>query len=254
MKRFIALLMMGVSMSAFAGWLGLGGTSWTEEAMQHDGSVLVIERWHKRGGRHEFSSGPPIKEQGIDFKIPGTTRALSWQDTYSEDLGAANFVPLALHVVDGVPYLIAEAYGCHSYNKWGRPNPPYVIFKHDSAVWRRITIDELPSAIQTINLVYGTSNREKAIESLGLVTADLVKKLNSSLRQPEYQTILREPIKPPAPGSAINCEALVRQKHGWLGLDWFSSQPNVEACLKLCESKEVSEQACPCKSLFNGNK
>jgi hypothetical protein len=215
MKRFIALLMMGVSMSAFAGWFGLGGTSWKEEALQQDGSVLIVERWHKRGGRHELSSGPPIKTQGIDFTVPGTDRQVSWRDEYSEELGAANFVPLALHVLEGVPYLVVDTYGCQSYNKWGRPNPPYVLFKHNGTDWQRIPMADLPGAISTLNLVYGTSNRERELKDLGYVPATQIKALNASLKQPEYQTIVREPLK--AGAGATGCEELVYYKGAWVG-------------------------------------
>jgi hypothetical protein len=93
-------------------------------------------------------------------------------------------------------------------------------------------------------LVIETKGNREALSSAKFVSADLVKKLNSSLRQPEYQTILREPIK------QTSCPVLIPAKDGWFGLDWFSKKPNYEACVKFCAESGISDHACPCQSLF----
>jgi hypothetical protein len=41
-------------MSADAGLFGLGGTSWKEEVLLHDGSTILVDRSVVRGGRHEI--------------------------------------------------------------------------------------------------------------------------------------------------------------------------------------------------------
>jgi hypothetical protein len=188
-----ATMTLGVSMNAF-GFLGLGGTSWKEEVPLDDGSKIVVERWHKRGGRHEISSGPPVKEQGIAFTLPGSDKAITWRDDYSEDVGSANFVPLALHILNGTAYLVVEPYGCTAYNKWGRPNPPYVIFRHDGKTWQRIQLAELPAVLKTINLVIGTSNAEKKLDALGTVSAAEMEKINRDYKPPQYRSIVREAL------------------------------------------------------------
>lgn len=209
------ILTMGVSMNANAGLFGLGGTSWKEEVLLHDGTKIMVERWHKRGGRHEISSGPPVKEQGIAFTLPDLGKTITWRDDYSEGVGSANFVPLALHILSGAPYLVAEPYGCIAYNKWGRPNPPYVMFRHDGKAWQRIWLAELPAQFKTINLVIGTSNAEKKLDALGTVSAAEIEKMNRDYRQPQYKTILREAL----PVERINqmCDELVLYKGAWVG-------------------------------------
>ncbi|MHB1358326.1 MAG: hypothetical protein ACYCWC_01940 [Rhodocyclaceae bacterium] len=192
LKAMAVILMMGVGMNATAGWFGLGGTSWKEEVLLHDGGRIMVERWHKRGGRHEISSGPPVKEQSIALTLPGMTKTVTWQDEYSEEIGSANFVPLALHILNGTPYIVAEPYGCIAYNKWGRPNPPYVVFTHDGKSWQRIQLSELPQEFKTINLVIGTSNAEKKLDTLGTVPAAEIEKMNRDYTQPQYRSILRE--------------------------------------------------------------
>lgn len=209
MSRWIAriggLLILGASMNADAGWFGFGGTSWKEEALLHDGSKVVVERWQNYGGRHEIGQAPPIKEQTMTFVVPGTKERLTWKSEYGEELGRTNFIPIALHILNDAPYVIATPHLCLSYNKWGRPNPPYVIFKHDKGEWRRIPLQELPGEFKDVNLVVSTKGEEKALTAESVVAALMVRKLNQDMKQPEYRSILREVIKPPAPGSSINC-------------------------------------------------
>lgn len=203
--RISGLLILGASMNADAGLFGIGGTSWKEEVLLHDGSKIIVDRWHKRGGRHEITSGPPVKEQSITFTMPGTSQTITWRDEYSNEVGSANFEPLALHIHDRIPYLIATPYGCLAYNKWGRPNPPYVIFKHSSDSWQRISLLDLPSMFKAVNLVIDTSNNEKKLDKLGQVSVTNVERMNRDYRQPELRTILREPVKLGTEGSLVNC-------------------------------------------------
>ena len=105
-------------------------------------------------------------------------------------------------------------YRCLAYNKWGRPNPPYVFFKYDGNAWQRIPLSEFPAEFKNINLVINTLAHEMEISSQSPVRAELVKKLNSSLEQPEFKTILREPVKS---GIGItSCEELIHYKCGWI--------------------------------------
>lgn len=191
------VLTLGVSMSAEAGLFGFGGTSWKEEVLLHDGQKIIVKRSQSYGGRHEVGQSPPIKEHTISFTLPDSNKATSWTSEYGEDLGRTNFNLLALHVLNGTPYLIVEPNLCLSYNKWGRPNPPYVIFKRDGKTWQRIQLAGLPLEFKTINLIVN-NGREEDIErlasKLGYVSAEDIQKINSSLTQPEFKTILREAL------------------------------------------------------------
>ncbi|ARU31894.1 hypothetical protein CAP31_09535 [Sulfuriferula sp. AH1] len=129
LKLFAAIglvLVLGTIQHANAGLFGFGSTSWKEEALQNDGSTILVSRSQSYGGRHEIGQPPPIKEQSLSFILPGTDKTISWEDKTTEDIGHANFDLLALHVENGTPYLVTSPNLCISYNKWGRPNPPYV--------------------------------------------------------------------------------------------------------------------------------
>lgn len=194
-KTIGLILTLGVSMNADAGLFGLfSGASWKEEVLLHDGQKIIVKRSQSYGGQREIGQTPPIKEQDITFTLPGTNKAITWKSEYGEDIGRSNFILLALHILNGTPYIVASPNLCLSYNKWGRPNPPYVFFKHDGKAWQRIPLSEFPAEFKEINLVVSTKTEEKNITAQSPVSAELVKKLNSSLEQPEYKTILREAL------------------------------------------------------------
>jgi len=209
------ILTLGVSMSADAGLFGLGGTSWKEEVLLHDGSKIVVERSVERGGRHEIGQKPAFKEQRLIFTLPGTSQEVIWEDHYSEDMGSANFLPMLVEIFNGTAYLVASPMGCLSYNKWGRPNPPYVIFKHQGKEWQRIPLQELPAEIKTPNLIFSMPDIE--VEKIGksFITAEMVKQLIKGYRQPEYKTILREPLTKERIDQM--CEVRVLYKGTWVG-------------------------------------
>jgi len=216
-KRILTLgflLMMGASMSALAGWFGSGGTSWKEEVLLHDGSKIIASRTVERGGRHEIGQEPPIKEQSLSFTLPKTNEKVIWEDKFTEDVGGANFLPKLLDIRAGVAYLVASPMGCLAYNKWGRPNPPYVIFKYQGKAWIRITLQELPAEIKTPNLIPSSPDDEAKKAGQPIVSAETIKALYAGYSQPEYRTILREAVKG---GGITSCEHMVHYKCGWFG-------------------------------------
>lgn len=192
--KFGFLLMMGVSMNADAGLFGFGDKSWKEEVLLHDGSKIIVKRSQTRGGSHEIGQPPPVKEHTIFFTLPNSSKTITWTSEYGEDVGRANFDLLAVHVLNGTPYIVVSPNLCLSYNKWGRPNPPYVFLKYDGKGWQRIPLSEFPAEFKTINVAVSTLGDEDKLTSLGFVSAEKIRELNSEFRQPEYRSILREPL------------------------------------------------------------
>ncbi len=189
-KTICLVLTLGASINAY----GFGGDSWKEETLLHDGRKIIVERAVERGGRHEVGQKPPYKEQSLSFTLPGTNQTITWEDHYSQDIGTANFLPMALEISGGTPYLVAYPMGCLSYNKWGRPNPPYVAFQYRSKEWQRIPLHELPAEITTPNVIF--SQPDVQVERFGkrFITAEMIKGVIDGYKQPEFKTILREPI------------------------------------------------------------
>lgn len=247
--RLTICLVVIISMSGPA-WAGLlGGDSWKEEVLLHDGSKIIVERTVERGGRHEVGQKPSIKAQSLRFILPGTIQAITWEDHYSQDLGQANFLPMLLDISRGTPYLVVYPMGCLSYNKWGRPNPPYVIFQYQGTEWKRIPLEELPTEINTPNVIF--SMPDVVVEKFGkrFVTAEMIKGVIADYKQPELKTILREPVA----NVGKQCGEMIyagKEGGGWIGLGWFRNKPSRSACFKYCEDKHVPADRCPCTTLF----
>ncbi len=248
------LMLMGVSMSADAGLFGIGGASWKEEVLLHDGRKLIVERAQTRAGRHEIGQDVPVAKHTVSFSLPGKDKPITWESEFGLEVEKSSLSMLALDVVGGVPYIVATSTGCIAYNKWGRPNPPYVLFKFDGKVWQRIPLAEFPTAIKEANVAIGalTLREEKVLTGhSGPVSVEEVRKMNAEGQTPEYRYLrvfVREPVKS---AQTTDCAEMVYDGNGgWLGIDWFTSQPTYEACLKLCERKKISAQFCPCNRLF----
>ncbi len=240
--RAIGLLFsLGVGMNAEAGLFGIGGDSWKEDVLLHDGKKLIVERSQTYGGRHEIGQGGAISGQEIKFPLPNTNKAIAFKDEYSEDIGGRNFLLLALHVLNGTPYVVVQTVGCFADNKWGRPSPPYLFFKYDGKAWQRITVAEFPAEFTAINLLVHT--KETNITAQPIITQDILKKMNGS-----YKTINRNAARYEGPGACG--EMIYDGKGGWHGTGLFGKTH--EACLQICVRDKISPQYCPCEKLFKG--
>lgn len=229
--------------TALSAW---AADSWREEVLLHDGQRIVIERLQSYGGRSEPGQSGPIKEHTIRFTPPGSRQTITWTSEFGEDLGRTNFNLLAVHVLDGTPYVVAEPNLCLSYNKWGRPNPPYVFFKYDDSTWQRIPLEQFPAKFTTINVAHNTIGRDaQDLVRMGLVPVERIQEMNVS-SNPLYRSILREPIRYDA-----ECISMVSNGKGrWRSTAWFESKPSVDACLAACKQDAYDDKHCPCNSIF----
>jgi hypothetical protein len=247
---FLLLAATGINACAFPGFGN--SASWKEEVLLHDGRKIIVQRSQTHGGRGEIGQSP-IKEHSITFTLPGSKEVITWKDEFTQDVGRANFKLLALHILNDTPYIVASANLCLSYNKWGRPNPPYVIFKYDWKEWQRIPLSELPMEFKDINMAIDTINDEKQLVKQELVSAEMIKKLNSEFSKypninPPYITIIRKPLVPGSIG--VSCEEMVPDgENGWVGFN-VSSMHSYEECIKVCKFQNLKKQYCPCDDLL----
>lgn len=226
----ISVLILGGSTATNAGIFGFGDTSWKEEVLLHDGSKIIVERSQSYGGRREVGQSAPIKEHTLTFRLPHTDKPVVFKSEFSQDVGRATFNLLALHVLNGIPYVVAEPNLCVSYNKWGRPNPPYVVFKHDGKSWQRIPMTEFPVELKTINLSLDIRGRQvEELVEMGMVSADTVKQRNAHTEIPQFKSILREAM----PQAQINqmCMEMVPYKGSWV-------MPNDPAARKFIDQQK----------------
>ena len=193
LRRLLAIVLLMSLWTGFSPALAAGGDTWQEEVLLHDGRTIVAERYVRRGGRAEIGQSGAYVEQQLNFSEPTTGKAYQWNDGYSPELGMANFLLLALHIVDQVPYVVATPMGCQSYNKWGRPNPPYVIFKAQGNQWERIGLAALPAGAQSANLLHSAPDDWIRRHKTQRATSQQIQAENAT-NQPQYRSILREPL------------------------------------------------------------
>jgi hypothetical protein len=222
LSRIILLIFifMGVTNMDALGFLGFGDSAnWKEEVMLHDGQMIIVERSLIRKGRHEVGQEPPIKEHTLTFTPPGSDKSITWKSEYTDDIGHSSLSLLALGIVNGTPYITTKPTRCLAYNKWGRPNPPYIFFKYVDQKWKQITLQEFPVEIKQPNVVLSLESGHNALKSAlqsGFVSFEKIKELNSTIKQEEYKTIVRKPLDPkdlcPPPLTGFKAPYPIRQK------------------------------------------
>lgn len=191
LKSLTLILTMGVGMNAMAGWFGLDGTSWKEEVLLHDGAKIVVQRSQSYGSRPTLDSREKrVLEEVWSIPVLGGDRTLIWKTGFRTPPEGPSLILMLIDFINGIPYLATSPAGCIAYNYWGRPNPPYVFFKHDGKDWRRISLEEFPPQFTEPNVVVG---RPDPNHRSGTLTLDMVKQDNAGL-EPYHRVIAREPI------------------------------------------------------------
>lgn len=213
MMKLGMLLMMWVSMSADAGLFG-HTKSWKEEVQLHDGRVLVIERFYNLGNYPTIDARErALLDETITFTLPESNNKIFWKTEFRQDLPEPNSLgALLLDVVGGVPYLATSPAGCIAYNKWGRPNPPYISFKYVDSVWQQIPLKEFPPELVEANLM--NMPALSLLKPYYTVAESKVQRQDGNIAA-YAKTILREAVKG---GDAItSCQEMVYYKGAWVG-------------------------------------
>ena len=195
-----SFLIWAIGLSACVVLPTSGADSWKEEVLLHDGQKIVVERIQTYKGRSEPGQRAPIGEHTIRFSLPGSSNTITWTSEYGEEIGRTDFNLSALHVKNNTPYVVAEPNLCLSYNKWGRPNPPYVIFKHVANQWNRVDLKELPLEFKVPNLIQSSPDIDSKKTGESPVSAKTIATMVTEYKQPEFKAILRERVQyPPCP-------------------------------------------------------
>lgn len=227
--------------------------TWKEEVALHDGNKIIVTRTNTYDpkGLREIGQPPPLAESTLTFTVPGTKKEITWKSDFGRGY-QDNLSLLLFDFSNGVPYIATHPKFCHGYNKWERPNPPYVFFKFEDE-WKRIPLEQFPAELKEANVVISPGPNEYVIKkiqemtsSIGFVPIEKIKGFNRDSEK-DYRIIARKPIQT----AYTACEKVIYNGNGgWLGIDWFTSQPSYDACLKACAQKKVSAQYCPCATLF----
>lgn len=246
-KQLLLLLSVVVSLCACAGLPGIGHTMhWKEEVKLHDGQVIVVDRFYNLGGYPAIESHnrSPLDES-LTFTLPDSSKVITWKTEFNNSPELNSLGPLLLDVVNGIPYLATSPAGCIAYNKWGRPNPPYVLFKYVNETWQRIPLEAFPPRLVQSNLM---SRPDSSILKPYYTLEQVKGQMQGRNISPEARNILREAV----PNAGGRCSEMIYDGNGgWIGIGWFRKQLSYEACLMQCDREKMLPRYCPCKTLFN---
>jgi hypothetical protein len=202
-------------------------TSWKEEVLLHDGKKIIVERSTTVDpkGNREIGQPAPKSEETLRFSLPGGSQSITWKSDFGQDL-QDNLDLLALDIVDGKPYIVTQPSRCHAFNKWGRPNPPYVLLKFDGQVWQRIALSDLPKEIKKANVVIGGYvEQEDRLRGMGIdvsktkpyLQAEVVDRFNQDMGGDPGILLMQVFTREPLTGGGMNCAESVYYKGAWVG-------------------------------------
>lgn len=134
---------------------------WKEEALLHDGRVVLVERslyfefklmCGDGGSPHTHCNVPTTYK--ISFHHPGTQEAISWE---------GGFVPAALEIIDQVPYLVVVGTGVPvEMGTYPVCNgTPYLYYRYDKVKsrWEVLNESGMPKELTKANLGFGYDDR-----------------------------------------------------------------------------------------------
>jgi len=191
-----AVLLLSISLSA------CGSTvSWKEQVLLHNGHTIVVTRTMDLAGADGEGYRKPLSET-LTFIPPGSSSQVIWKTSFNDSSRKQNSLnPILLGIVRGDAYIVTMPAGCISYNKWHRPNPPYVAFVYQSGHWVRIPIKALPPVLIHTNLIDPPSpDRVKSFYTLKDVQGEL-----HQATVKDAMTVFRTPI----PTEFMRCPVLV---------------------------------------------
>jgi hypothetical protein len=186
LRPLVVLILSAFSLS------GCGQTiDWTQEAPLHDGRILVVERRSERGPPFPGSTGLEVG-QTLAFVHPDTNERIKWRIP-------DGLQPVMIDFDRGVPHYVLKEYTVSDYNKWGCPNPPYLVFRYQKGEWTRVAFEGLPASFLNRNLMT-MSKDAQGLKDGGRVSADQVESFWYAVERPkprhEARRLSREKISP----------------------------------------------------------
>lgn len=199
----------------------VGTASWKEEVSLHDGNSLIVERSQTYGAYPRIDSRErAVLEELWTFTVPASGQEVSWKNEFGLALDKSSLNLLALDFLNGVPYIAATPANCIAYNKWERPNPPYVFMRFEGERWQRIQLSQFPMEFNEANVAIGLPLKKNRS---GTVSIDSIKENNRNLLS-YLRIFVREPITFGEGNLAEVCLPMIYDgQGGWRSPDGFKA-------------------------------
>jgi len=236
-----------ILLSLFLSGCALGHSAWwKEEVLLHDGQTIIVDRSQKLGGYPTLDSHDrSVLEEKWKFPVPGTYKFVTWKINQERPPKGYSLSLLVVGFVQGAPYIATSPAGCISYNYWGRPNPPYVFFRHDGKTWQRIKLEEFPAELTESNVIVGRPDYQNRT---GTIPIARIRQDNRYL-EAHLKKIARERLSA-REASEVGCPFEIYDGTYWRGAGSLLRQSTYEECLNECLRIDIKEEYCPCDKLF----
>jgi hypothetical protein len=146
MKKLICGVFALASLSACS-----NDISWNEESKQADGSMLLLSRSIKLGGGHEIGQSTPIASESISFTDTKTGNKIAWHSPSNPYFLAD---PVLFQFDGKIVWVLVNPRSCGAWQRYGRPNPAFILFKIENGQQQQLKADELPEPFRYMNILF----------------------------------------------------------------------------------------------------
>jgi hypothetical protein len=150
--------------------------TWEEDVELVKGKVISItrtqyyERYSELGAPGD--GWRPVKSRIEFVQDKASPETIVWEEELD---------PLVLELINDHLVLVAKASYCDQYHRYGRPIPPYVIYRFANGRWDRSGFADLPAKLQANLLIDAKSKSSRR-----RVTIDFKKQMNDELGIPKF--------------------------------------------------------------------
>ena len=132
---------------------------WTEDVKLPDGRVTTLTRYQEFRGTHELGAPPTESNSWFEFKNPETSATVRWQ-------GTRELSTVAL-MMDGPTPLLLTMPNFSGPEKFGCPNPPYLLFRFSGTTWQQVIPFAAPISILRVNMTFHPHDQRLNIVAAG---------------------------------------------------------------------------------------
>jgi hypothetical protein len=130
---------------------------WYEEALQDDGSIVLVKKMeagYSITGKEPGAGTYGYRPLKMEVTDPKTGKPVLWSPR-----GLPPLMPYALHVHEKVLYVFSIPYLFDGHAQFGCQRPPYILFRWEGDRWKRIGLAELPKRFKRHNLLDSAAYR-----------------------------------------------------------------------------------------------
>jgi len=155
LKQFakVFLIFMGLTSLPSCG-ADAGFRAWQEEVRLSDGRVIVVTQTRRCESAYTGKEVAPCisRETWLTINLPEFSKQ---EIVWNEKLD-----PRVLNIHEGKLYVVGWPTTGREFDLYGKPQPPYIGYRWTGKVWERISLQEIPEAIYSTNMIIDLPPKE----------------------------------------------------------------------------------------------